>query len=164
MAPFSSSSLSPPHFSLSLSFSLHWPLSLSRPSTGSLTTPLQSPCLGQREAPWEFNCFVLPKSQDHYIKSSNPHGRLLTCRNLFLVFIRLAQRQLHAQLEERTSLREKVRERSASTGVYCDAPAGRIKTWQWGGKACSFEEESRLLQERCKDTTQMRRRTVAVFT
>ena len=49
--------------------------------------PPQSVCLGQREAPWEFNCLVFPWSQVHYINSSGPRCILLTCRNLFLYLL-----------------------------------------------------------------------------
>ena len=45
-------SVNPPFVCVSLPFSLSL--------QGPLTPPLQSVCLGQREAPWEFNCLVFP--------------------------------------------------------------------------------------------------------
>ena len=53
-------SVKPPiSLSLFLSFSSLFSLFHS-PPPGSLTAPLQSVCLGRREALWEFNCLVFP--------------------------------------------------------------------------------------------------------
>lgn len=88
--------------------------------------PLQSVCLGQREAPWEFNCLIFPWSQVHYINSSGPRCILLTCRNLFL-YLLCWQRGSFPLCCGRGSkhawVREKVKWSSAGKGIHCDAPA-----------------------------------------
>lgn len=74
-----------------------------------------------REASWEFNCLVLPRSQVHYINSPDPRRILPTWRNLFLFLLSWLRGQLTLSW-----VREKVRGSSACTGIHCGENMSRV--------------------------------------
>lgn len=126
---------SPLFLSLSLSLSAPWS-SLSLSPFRVSNTPPPSACLSApEEALWEFNCLVFPWSQVHYINSYSPHCILLTCCNLFLYLLGWQSGGFPLSWGSESDcawVREKVRVSWAGTCGHCDAPVGRVKTWQGG--------------------------------